>query len=119
MEIATKGELEFAVNATFDRIANAPKGREDGGPGAPGVVTLKSGPALRTKGFQIIPNGDRLLLLMPGGGGMGNPIDRAPATVADDVRNGLVSVANARTLYKVETSALGVVDDAATATVRG
>ncbi len=119
MEIATKGELEFAVNATFDRIANAPKGREDGGPGAPGVVTLKSGPALRTKGFQIIPNGDRLLLLMPGGGGMGNPIDRAPATVADDVRNGLVSVANARTLYKVETSALGVVDDAATATLRG
>jgi len=119
MEIATKGELEFAVNATFDRIANAPKGREDGGPGAPGVVTLKSGPALRTKGFQIIPNGDRLLLLMPGGGGMGNPIDRAPATVAEDVRNGLVSVANARTLYKVETSALGVVDDAATATLRG
>ncbi len=118
MEIATKGELEFAVNATFDRIANAPKGREDGGPGAPGVVTLKSGPALRTKGFQIIPNGDRLLLLMPGGGGMGNPGDRAPETVAEDVRNGLVSVENARLLYKVETSALGVVDAAATAALR-
>ena len=119
MEIATKGELEFAVNATFDRIANAPKGREAGGPGAAGVVTLKSGPALRTKGFQIIPDGDRLLLLMPGGGGMGRPEDRDPETVADDVRNGLVSVENARTLYKVATSALGVVDTAATAALRG
>ena len=119
MEIATKGELEFAVNATFDRIANAPKGREDGGPGAAGVVTLKSGPALRTKGFQVIPDGDRLLLLMPGGGGMGRPEDRAPELVADDVRNGLVSVENARSLYKVATSALGVVDHAATAVLRG
>ncbi len=118
MEIATKGELEFAVNATFDRIANAPKGREAGGPGAPGVVTLKSGPALRTKGFQVIPDGDRLLLMMPGGGGMGRPEDRAPATVGDDVRNGLVSVENARLLYKVATSALGIVDDAATALLR-
>ena len=118
MEIATKGELEFAVNATFDRIANAPKGREAGGPGAAGVVTLKSGPALRTKGFQIIPDGDRLLLLMPGGGGMGRPEDRAPEIVADDVRNGVVSVENARALYKVATSALGVVDEAATVILR-
>ena len=36
MEIATKGDLEFAVNASFDRIANAPKGREGGLNGAPG-----------------------------------------------------------------------------------
>ena len=114
MEIATKGELEFAVNATFDRIANAPKGREAGGPGAAGLVTLKSGPALRTKGFQIIPDGDRLLLLMPGGGGMGRPEDRAPEIVADDVRNGLVSVENARALYKVAVSAVGLVDMTAT-----
>ena len=118
MEIATKGELEFAVNATFDRIANAPKGREAGGPGAAGRVTLKSGPALRTKGFQVIPNGDRLLLLMPGGGGMGRAQDRAPEAVADDVRNGLVSVENARLLYKVATSALGIVDVIATAALR-
>src|SRR5271167_1866450 len=57
MEVGTKGELEFAVNATFDRVANAPKGREGGKDGAAGMVHLKSGTKLRTKGFQIIPDG--------------------------------------------------------------
>ena len=38
MEIGTKGDLEFAVQAAFDRVANAPKGREGGCAGAAGVV---------------------------------------------------------------------------------
>src|SRR5689334_6041531 len=101
MEVGTKGELEFAVNATFDRIANAPKGREGGLNGAPGVVALKSGKPLRTNGFQSIPDGDRLVLKLPGGAGMGDPTTRDPALVAHDVRDGLVSASNARALYKV------------------
>ena len=55
MEIATKGDLEFAVNASFDRVANAPKGREGGLDGDRGVVKLKSGKTLRTKGLQVDP----------------------------------------------------------------
>jgi len=101
MEIATKGDLEFAMNATFDRIAHAPKGREGGLDGAAGRVTQKSGRVLRTKGFQVIPDGDRLVLELPGGAGMGDPVTRDPALVARDVRDGLVSADNARTLYKV------------------
>ena len=101
MEVGAKGDLEFAVNATFDRIANAPKGREGGLNGAPGVVALKSGKTLRTKGFQVIPDGDRLILKLPGGAGMGDPTARDPALVARDVRDGLVSAENARALYKV------------------
>ncbi|OJW28610.1 MAG: 5-oxoprolinase [Rhodospirillales bacterium 69-11] len=119
MEIATKGDLEFAVNATFDRVAHPPKGREGGLEGSGGVVTLKSGPALRTKGFQIIPDGDRLILELPGGGGMGDPTTRDPALVARDVRDGLVSAANARAHYKVVVTADGVLDQAATAALRG
>ena len=118
MEIGTKGELEFAVNATFDRIANAPKGRDGGGLGANGAVTLKSGPRLRTKGYQVIPDGERLILQMPGGGGMGDPATRDPAKVARDVRDGVVSVDEARTLYKVLVSDLGVLDVAATSALR-
>ena len=57
MEIGGKGDLEFAVNASFDRIANAPKGREGGLSGAPGVVAEKGGKNLRAKGLQIIPDG--------------------------------------------------------------
>ncbi len=37
MEIGGKGDLEFAINAIFDRVANAPKGREGGLNGATGL----------------------------------------------------------------------------------
>lgn len=91
MEIGTKGEAEFAVNAIFDRVANAPRGRDGGGDGAAGWVGLDDGTLLRTKGFQVIPKGRRLLLKLPGGGGMGNPAERDPALVARDIADGLVT----------------------------
>ncbi len=119
MEIGGKGDLEFAINAIFDRVANAPKGREGGLDGATGVVALKSGKALRTKGFQTIPDGDRLILKLPGGAGMGDPAMRDPAQVARDVRDGLVSAENARAHYKVAVAADGSIDQAATEQLRG
>ena len=91
MEIGTKGDLAFAVNAIFDRVAHPPKGRAGGQDGAPGAVRLKSGAVLRTKGYQVIPDGDRLILELPGGGGYGDPAERDPAAVARDIRDGLVS----------------------------
>lgn len=118
MEIATKGDLEFAVNASFDRIANAPKGREGGLNGATGRVAQKSGTPLRTKGFQVIPDGERLILELPGGAGMGDPAQRDPLMVARDVRDGLVSAANARALYKVALTAGLAVDEAETGRLR-
>ncbi len=119
MEIGTKGELEFAVNATFDRIANAPKGREHGLEGAAGAVHLKTGAKLRTKGFQVIPDGERLMLLLPGGGGMGEPSARDPALVQSDLRNGLVSAEIVRQVYKVAIGPDGLVDADGTSKLRG
>jgi N-methylhydantoinase B len=94
MEIGAKGDAEFACNAIFDRVAHPPRGREGGGDGAPGAVRLKSGAVLRTKGYQLIPAGDRLILELPGGGGMGPPELRDPAFAARDVRDGLVTRAD-------------------------
>ncbi|HET6182085.1 MAG TPA: hydantoinase B/oxoprolinase family protein [Acetobacteraceae bacterium] len=91
IEIGARDDLSFAVNAIFDRVAHAPKGRAGGKDGAPGVVRLKSGAVLRTKGYQVIPDGDRLILELPGGGGMGDPAERDPALVERDVRDGLVT----------------------------
>ena len=118
MEIATKGDLEFAVNASFDRIANAPKGREGGMNGAAGRVARKSGGVLRTKGLQVIPDGERLILELPGGAGMGDPSARDPLLVARDVRDGLVSAADARLVYRVSVAADGSVDETATQALR-
>ncbi len=99
MEIGTLGDREFAVNAIFDRVANPPRGRDGGGDGMAGGVHLASGATLRTKGYQVIPEGDRLVLQLPGGGGLGDPRARDPAHVARDVRDGLVSAEAAREVY--------------------
>jgi N-methylhydantoinase B len=99
LEIGVKGEAEFAVNAIFDRVANAPRGRLGGGDGAPGVVALKSGTRLRAKGFQVVPEGDRLILLLPGGGGMGNATERDREAIARDVADGLITPDRAKVDY--------------------
>lgn len=93
MEIGAKGNAEFAVNAIFDRVANAPKGRFGGGDGASGRVSLDdaNGTTLRTKGFQVIPKGRHLVLHLPGGGGMGDAAQRDPALVQRDIEDGLIT----------------------------
>jgi N-methylhydantoinase B len=118
MEIGTKGDLEFSINASFDRIAHAPKGRDGGRDGAPGVVKQKSGATLRTKGYQVVPDGERLILELPGGAGMGNPSTRDPEQVARDVRDGLVSTENARSIYRVAIDRDGMPDWPATSALR-
>ncbi|HEX2386554.1 MAG TPA: hypothetical protein VHL99_08320, partial [Candidatus Binatia bacterium] len=44
---------------------------------------------------------DVVRLETPGGGGLGNPREREPEHVLNDVRNGYVSVEKARELYGV------------------
>ncbi len=61
----------FAVLALFDRIDHPARGRDGGGSGAPGAVRLASGVDLKGKGKQIVPSGERLILELPGGGGLG------------------------------------------------
>jgi N-methylhydantoinase B len=118
MEIGGDDDLEFACNAIFDRIQHPPRGRDGGLAGAAGRVELKSGATLRAKGFQIIPEGDRLMLHLPGGGGMGDPATRDPALVARDVRDGLVSTLSAERDYRVALTPDGTVDAEATAALR-
>ena len=118
IEFATKGDLEFSVNASFDRIANVPKGREGGMDGAAGRVAQKTGKTLRTKGFQIIPDGDRLVLELPGGAGMGDPKSRHPGSVLNDVRDGLVSCNSAHQDYAVVLDVDGNLDPVATQSLR-
>ena len=61
----------FALFALFDRIDHPAHGRDGGDDGAPGHVRLASGAKLKGKGKQIIPPGERLVLELPGGGGLG------------------------------------------------
>jgi N-methylhydantoinase B len=118
MEMATLEGGAFDVLAMFDRVHHPARGREGGGDGAAGRLHLASGAALRPKGQQTIPEGDRLQLELPGGGGYGDPRGREAWRVAEDVRNGLVSREAAREHYRVAVGTDGEVDEAATAGLR-
>jgi len=101
MEIESAENAPFSVYAMFERIQHPARGRDGGHDGAPGRVSLVSGQALRGKGRQTIPAGERLRLELPGGGGFGDPRERDVNAVRDDVRNGLVSKEAAAASYGV------------------
>jgi len=46
---------------------------------------------LATKAVHTVPPGDRIVLELPGGGGVGDPAHRAKSRVDADVAAGLVS----------------------------
>ena len=87
------------ILAAFDRIAHPARGRDGGSNGAAGYVGLKSGQTFRGKGFQLVPPGDRLVVLTPGGGGIGAPDKRAAERVTRDLADELISGETARDTY--------------------
>ncbi|MFQ5775613.1 MAG: hydantoinase B/oxoprolinase family protein [Kiloniellaceae bacterium] len=91
MEIGHAEGAPFAISSMFDRVRHPARGRGGGRAGTCGRVRLASGAELRGKGRQTVPAGERLILEMPGGGGLGDPMRRAAERVARDVRDGLVS----------------------------
>jgi N-methylhydantoinase B len=92
IEIANREKAPFAISAaTFDRIKFAAQGRDGGQPGVLGLARLGSGKALPDKGIHIVPAGDSLVVELPGGGGFGDPGDRARDLVKADVAAGLVT----------------------------
>lgn len=62
--------------------------------------------------------GDRFHHQMPGGGGWGDPLEREPTAVANDVLNQKVSVDAALNTYGVVVNAEGQIDDLATRKTR-
>lgn len=73
IEIEHADGAPFAVFALFDRIDHPARGRQGGLSGAAGGLSLASGRKLKGKGKQIVPPGDRLIMELPGGGGLGAP----------------------------------------------
>ena len=118
IEIGSSTEAPFGINAFFDRVEHAPRGRNGGHEGALGAVGLASGERLRAKGMQAIPKGERLRLELPGGAGHGDPFERDPQLVAEDVIDELISVEEALAQYGVVVAANGSIDSQATVDAR-
>jgi len=66
IEIEARDGYDFYFNAMFDRVKNPALGRDGGMPGAQGRVELTDGTQLNAKGRQLIKNGQRLRLSLPG-----------------------------------------------------
>ena len=91
MEIGSREDAAFGIFARFERVEHPARGRHGGGNGGAGRLSLKSGTVMKAKGLGVVPPGDRLVVEMPGGGGMGPPRERDPAAVRRDVRLGYLS----------------------------
>jgi len=102
MEVSSREDAAFGIFAGFERVKFPARGRNGGGSGQCGGVSLKSGALLKPKGLQIVPSGERLMIEMPGGGGMGSAAKRNPDSVRRDVRLGYLSAEAAKREYGIE-----------------
>jgi N-methylhydantoinase B len=101
MEVSSREDAAFGIFAGFERVKFPARGRNGGGAGQRGALSLKSGVELQPKGLQVVPPGERLVIEMPGGGGMGLAAERDPASVRRDVRLGYLSAAAAKREYGI------------------
>ena len=118
IELGGADGAAVAMLCNFERINNPARGRDGGGMGAPGGVSLLSGKPVRSKGRQTVSGGDFIRLELPGGGGFGDPATRDPDQVAADVADGLITREVAERQYRVALTADGAVDPTATARLR-
>ncbi|HEX9490116.1 MAG TPA: hydantoinase B/oxoprolinase family protein [Stellaceae bacterium] len=118
IELGGADGVPISLLCNFERISNPARGRDGGGPGAPGKVALASGRPIRSKGRQTVPPRDVARLELSGGGGFGDPRERDPESVAADVLDGLISRDAAERDYGVALTPDGRVDPAATARLR-
>jgi N-methylhydantoinase B len=111
-------EGEVVVSHRSDRFDSHPWGLAGGGVGVNGrtFVVRANGERVEIPSRKtfVMKAGDRLHMLTAGGGGYGNPLERAPELVGRDVANRKVSAEAAREQYGVMVSSAGVVDEEAT-----
>ena len=120
-DIRVFGEQTKLYNMA-ERQKFAPWGLFGGGPGAKAVTILNPGPNqeyLHSKGIYDLDPGDLVAMQVAGGGGYGDPLERDPNKVLQDVIRGYVSVEGAARDYGViiDPETL-TVDEAATHHVR-
>jgi N-methylhydantoinase B len=106
---------EVTVNALFDRTKPGfgAYGLAGGGKGGPAAILVKRAGESEFRTFSevfgtvspskftniVLGEGDEVLIQSPGGGGYGDPRERARARVTEDVDQGFVSAAVAREIY--------------------
>ena len=103
-------DVRFSMRT--DKHAIEPWGSDDGSPGGKGSCIINPEATDQTRlpsrfGDHRLRQGDLLRLERPGGGGLGNPLERPVENVLEDVRQGYVSILRSRSDYGVVVDRVG------------
>ena len=113
--------MQFTVENVGDTLA---KGSGGGRDGEPGYLVVRPGTSReeilrqRVTFWGPLDAGDVISVRSGGGGGWGDPREREPRRVADDVRDGYLTPERARDLYGVAIRPDGNVDETETSRLR-
>jgi N-methylhydantoinase B len=123
LDVRVRNLVEGRWNFEHTRRSKCPPwGVWGGEPGEPGGYLLRL-PRERTFRFKMgahipVPAGSQAVVRTGGGGGWGDPLQRDPALVREDVVEGLVSAAAARSRYGVVLRSNLSLDENATRRLR-
>lgn len=109
-EFTRRGEGRWSVSSIADRTEYPAPGLLGGGSGAKGEVMLGDGTRLHAKAMVDLKRGDVVHVNLPGGGGYGNPFERATELVLRDVIEGYVTPEEAEKSYGVAVRYTGKPD---------
>ena len=99
MEVGAVEGHEFDISAMFDRVNHPALGRRGGTAGGPTSIARSDGTAMRGKGRQFVPHGQKVMLALPGGAGYGDPKQRDRTLVMRDLARGYINEQSARNDY--------------------
>jgi N-methylhydantoinase B len=108
----------YRLSPFTDRVRHPAPGLQGGMPGAAGEFELADCTPLNPKSTVVLAPDQSLTIGLPGGGGLGDPRERDPELVRQDVLDGLVSLEQARAAYGVAFTADHRVDPDETARLR-
>ncbi|MBI3965781.1 MAG: hydantoinase B/oxoprolinase family protein, partial [Chloroflexi bacterium] len=111
MRMAVRTRQPYIVASMFEKMKFEPQGLLGGGPGARGDFQLSTGERPNAKQQNTLPADVEVDLRLPGGGGYGNPFEREPLAVLEDVVMGYVSLESAARDYGVAIECTKAPDD--------
>lgn len=100
-DVGYQGAGPWGISALADRTRFPAPGLAGGHPGAPGEFLVNNTLRPQPKALISLAPGDCVQLNLPGGGGYGDPFQRPPDLVLNDVINGYVSLEAAEREYGV------------------
>jgi len=105
VELVVRSDQDVYVNTQFQRTKLPPWGLLGGRDGLPNAAWVEGEDGRRRSAAHLnshpVHPGERVWITTGGGGGFGDPLRRPPERVARDVREGYVSIEQARDDYAV------------------